>query len=300
MNADSTGTGPRVGLLGYVRLGMRDPGQWSRAGQEILGFPAETAGDESIRLRMDDAPFRYLVEKDRVDRFICAGWECPADDFDALVSGLCDRGVEVRSGDAAACAARAVAAFVSFRDPSGNQVEVYHTRDAGGTFESLLGLSYVAGPLGLGHAVLPAPEHRASCEFYTSLLGFRLSDELVLSLPADAPDICINFYHANNSRHHSLGLINDSAKSGVVHLMTELESLDAVGACLDRVNAKQLPVTASLGRHVNDNMVSFYFLMPGDIPMEVGYDGFQLDWSDFEPTRSSVGDHWGHVYDFPA
>ena len=81
--------------------------------------------------------------------------------------------------------------------------------------------------------------------------------------------------------------------------MTELTSLDAVGACLDRVNRAEIPVTASLGRHVNDGMVSFYFLTPGGIPMEVGYDGLQFDWKDFQATQSTVGDHWGHVYNFP-
>jgi 3,4-dihydroxy-9,10-secoandrosta-1,3,5(10)-triene-9,17-dione 4,5-dioxygenase len=46
-------------------------------------------------------------------------------------------------------------------------------------------------------------------------------------------------------------------------------------------------------------MVSFYFLAPGGIPMEVGFDGLQFDWTDFEPTNSTVGDHWGHAYNFP-
>ena len=33
--------------------------------------------------------------------------------------------------------------------------------------------------------------------------------------------------------------------------------------------------------------------------MEVGCEGLQFDWSGFEPTTSTVGDHWGHVYNFP-
>ena len=53
---------------------------------------------------------------------------------------------------------------------------------------------------------------------------------------------------------------------------------------------------ATLGRHCNDNMFSFYVDGPGDVPMEIGCDGLQVDWSDFEPTVSTVPDHWGHAY----
>ena len=48
--------------LGYVRIEMRDPDEWRRVGEEVLGFTAVEGADDCVRLRMDDAPFRYLVE----------------------------------------------------------------------------------------------------------------------------------------------------------------------------------------------------------------------------------------------
>ena len=51
-----------ISSLGYVRIAMRDPQQWADVGQNILGFQTETAEDGSVRLRMDEAPFRYLIE----------------------------------------------------------------------------------------------------------------------------------------------------------------------------------------------------------------------------------------------
>ena len=289
-----------VNSLGYVRIGMTDPQAWAQVGQDILGFSSLTAEDGSVRLRLDEAPFRYLIEQADTDGFTCTGFECPADEYDALLQDLSDKGIEAQAGDDAACAARAVAAFVAFSDPSGNHVEVFHSRDAGSAFESPLGLKYVAGDLGLGHVVLPAMEHAATCEFYETVLGVGLSDELKLPPPMEGmPEMQINFYHADNPRHHSVAFFNGPAPSGVVHLMTEYTTVDEVGECLDRVTAAGLPITASIGRHVNDNMLSFYFLCPGGIPMEVGYDGETFDWSVTEPTFSTVGDHWGHEYNFP-
>ena len=288
--------------LGYVRIQMQDPSAWLDVGENVLGFRGATAEDGSVRLRMDSAPFRYLIERGDADRFVAAGWECAAADYDALRQRLTEAGVALSEGDVAACSARSVAAFVTGEDPSGNQFELFHSRvgDDGEFAPALDGVGYVADDLGLGHAVLPAPDHEATCTFYREVLGFGISDELTLPPPAEGlPEMRIHFFHADNPRHHSLALFNGPAPSGVVHLMTEMQTMDQVGACLDRVNARGLPITASLGRHENDRMVSFYFLAPAGIPMEVGYDGLQLDWSNFEPTQSTVGDVWGHEYNFP-
>ena len=287
-------------LLGYVRIGMKEPQLWAEVGEHILGFEATALADGSVTLKMDQAPFRYLIEPADRDGFIAAGWQYPEQGYDDLVARLADSAIEIHQGSDAECQKRQVTAFVRASDPSGNVFEAYQGRTGGGPFSAPLGIDYVADELGLGHVVLPASEHAATCEFYRSRMGFDISDELTLPPPADGlPEMKIHFFHAANPRHHSLALFNGPAPSGVVHLMTEMKSIDEVGACLDRVNKAGLPVTASLGRHVNDGMLSFYFLAPGGIPMEVGCDGLQFDWSAFTPTQSSVGDHWGHAYNFP-
>ncbi len=287
--------------LGYVRIEMRDPDEWRQVGEEVLGFTVVQGIDDCVRLRMDEAPFRYLVEPGDEDRFACAGWECAADKLDGYVAAIEAQGVIVQQGDAAGCRQRGVARFVTAADPSGNTFELFSNREAASEpYVESDRAQYVAGDMGLGHVVLPALAHAETCAFYQEVLGFGLSDELTLPPPMEGvPEMKINFLHADNPRHHSLALFNGPAPSGVVHLMTEMRSLDQVGACLDRVNAAGLPITASMGRHSNDQMVSFYFLAPAGIPMEVGYDGLQLDWNTFTPTRSTVGDVWGHEYNFP-
>ena len=292
-----------INSLGYVRIGMRDPQDWAQLGESILGFRAETCADGSVQLRMDCAPARFIVERAAEDGFICCGWQASQEGFEKLVANLSEVGVSLSEGSRQDCAARSVEGFVRGKDTSGNLFEIFHGMEsADSAFESPIeGVAFVADQIGMGHAVLPAGEFDATCEFYQGVLGFQTSDELTLPPPVEgAPEMRVNFYHGGSPRHHSLGFFNGPAPSGVVHIMVEMTTLDAVGACLDRVNAAGHPLTATLGRHVNDGMVSFYFLAPGGIPLEVGWDGRQFDWHDFAPTKSTLGDVWGHEYKFPG
>ena len=293
----------KIAALGYVRLQMQNPEEWRKFGEEVLGFAAATADDGSVRLKMDAAPFRYLIEQGDADCFTASGWECRSEvDYEHFLKVLGDAGALSGEGDAAAAEVRKAARVAFAKDPSGNAFELYWGRAADGPFTSPIdGLEFVTDPMGLGHVVLPAPEFEATAAFYQDLLGFGLSDDLTLPPAAEgAPEQRLNFLHADNPRHHSLGLYNYPIPNGIVHVMAEANSLDSVGLCLDRVKASGQPIVASLGRHFNDRMVSFYFLAPGGIPVEFGYDGKQHDWTSFEPTRGALADIWGHEYNFPS
>ena len=54
------------------------------------------------------------------------------------------------------------------------------------------------------------------------------------------------------------------------------------------------PVSITLGRHSNDRMVSFYVRTPSGFDVEFGWDGWQVDWSNYVPTRSEIFSLWGH------
>ena len=171
--------------LGYVLIGMRDPGEWRQVGQEILGFSPSPSACGGVVLKMDSAPFRYLIENTDTEGFICAGWEYSVDGYYELLSNLTEHSIEFVEGEADACAIRQVAAFVLFEDPSGNQVEVFHTRANSAPFVSPMNINFVADDLGVGHVVLPAIEHADTCDFYEKVLGFALADELILHPPAE-------------------------------------------------------------------------------------------------------------------
>jgi len=294
-----------IARLGYVVLQMNDPKAWADFAESVLGFKRAERDDAhgAIFLRMDEAPFRYMVEKGDEEKFIAAGYEMDNEqDYENLIAKLEAAGVDVTRGDADNAQRRAVAAYAVCHDPSGNQLELCHGREDGTPFEPGAGVSgFVTGDMGLGHLVIPAPANQETEDFYTKLIGLGISDDLTLPPPAEGlPDQRILFMHADNPRHHTLGLYNFPNPTGVIHLMAEMKTMDDVGYCMDRVKQAGLHIFASLGRHSNDEMVSFYFFAPGGIGIEVGYDGLTVDdWSKFTPTKSTSGDYWGHEYDFP-
>ncbi|MEM8501458.1 MAG: VOC family protein [Pseudomonadota bacterium] len=298
-----------VANLGYLHVSEQTIGSWRSFGTDVLGTMNVPRGDfeACTFLKVDDAPFRLMATPGETDRLLAAGWETASeDDYHALIQKVTATGVAVQQGSAEDAALRCVTEFVRFSDPAGNCLELYHgrttPRECSVAFESPQGVSrFVTGDMGLGHVVLPAPEIEQVHTFYIDVLGFGDSDDLHLPAPAEgAPEMRVMFMHANNPRHHSVALFNGPSPVGIVHMMLEVTSIDEVGACLDRVNQAGLPLLSSLGRHCNDNMLSFYVFGPGGIAVEYGYDGLQLDWNEFTPTVSTEGDFWGHAYQMPG
>ena len=296
----------KLSNLGYIILTMEDPKAWEGFGTNILGMMAVTGtgAPDTCFLKMDDAPYRIIIEPGGESRFQAAGWEVAnADALEQVSQQLTAAGRTVEPGTSEGAQLRAVSHYITSADPAGNIIEVYWGRAADNTaFVSAVGVNrFITGDMGLGHAVLPAPNFDETHEFYCDVLGFGDSDYLTLPAPAEgAPEMRIRFMHADNPRHHSLALYNYPSPVGLVHLMVEVDSVDQVGLALDRVDQAGVPLMASLGRHCNDKMLSFYVIGPGGIIIEYGYDGLQLDWNTFEPTVSTEGDIWGHAYNMPS
>ena len=289
-----------VARLGYLGLSSTDPAAWGPFGTDLLGLMSVPGDGDGVFLKMDDHPFRLVVEQGNEDKLAYAGWEVDdANTFEDTIKALEASGASVTRGDEAGAAKRCVTEYCVSADPAGNPLEIYHGRtNVGGEFVSPQSVSkFLTGDMGLGHVVVPAPNQDETHAFYKDVLGFGDSDDLTLPPPAEgAPDMRIVFLHAANPRHHSLALFNFPVPSGIVHLMFEVSTVDEVGTCLDRVTKAGVPLMATLGRHHNDNMLSFYAVGPGGIAVEYGCDGLQLNWDTFEPTKSTVADIWGHEY----
>lgn len=295
-----------VANLGYVILQMKDPSGWAKFAENVLGFTNAERDDAKGAqfLRMDEAPFRYMILQGDSDKFIAGGYDLGSEiRFVNLVETLRAHGVDVIEGASDEARRRSAKAYACFQDPSGNWVEIFHGRDKNAPFTAGHGIDgFNTGEMGLGHMVLPAPNNDETIEFYLNVMGFEVSDDLTLPAFAEGmPEQRVYFMHADNPRHHTLGLYNFPNPTGVIHLMAEMNNIDEVGLCMDRVKAAGLHIFASLGRHANDDMVSFYFFAPGGIGFEVGYDGKTVkDWSKYTATKSTIGDIWGHEYDFPV
>lgn len=294
----------RISTLGYVGFSAQDISAWQAYATEVLGLMAVTQDSDRLTFKMDNHPFRLCVEKSTEDKLAYAGWELANQrDYEAMLENLEQANAKVVPGDEAGAQARFVTQYAAATDPAGNPFEIYFGRtNLTDNFTSPVGVKwFVTNKMGMGHMVIPAQDIDKTHDFYTKILGFADSDDLTLPPPQEgAPDQRIVFMHATNPRHHSLALYNYPVPSGIVHLMFEVPDVDHVGACLDRANAAKIPLMSTLGRHCNDEMLSFYMFAPGGIGIEYGCEGLQIDPDHFTPTVSTEADIWGHEYFFHA
>ena len=56
------------------------------------------------------------------------------------------------------------------------------------------------------------------------------------------------------------------------------------------------PESATLGKHTNDEMTSFYMQTPSGFDLEVGCDGLVIDPASWEPTAHKTISEWGHEW----
>lgn len=275
--------------LGYVGIRTDNLEDWVDYGTRLLGMQLVERTRSSLIFRMDDRKQRVVVEQDGDATPHRFGWEVvDAAALDAFAARLDAHGVAVAAGSGALAAQRRVNGLITFADPIGNRLEVFHGPEiADEAFQPGRNISgFRTGPLGVGHAVLTVERIEDAMPFYTDVLGFRLSD-YVLS------PFRVYFFHIN-ARHHSLALL-ETGKNGMHHLMMENLSLDDLGQGYDVALLQPDRIATTLGRHINDHMTSFYTFCPSGFMVECGWGGASIDPETWEPHQVTDGPSlWGH------
>ncbi|ORI19292.1 iron-dependent extradiol dioxygenase HsaC [Rhodococcus sp. 1168] len=289
--------------LAYMRIEATDMNAWREYGLKVLGMvEGKGVTPGALYLRMDDFPARLVIVPGEKDRLLVSGWETAnAAELQSIRSSLDSAGVAYKEGTAEQIQDRRVDELIVFEDPSGNTLEAFH----GAALEhrrvvSPYGHTFVTGEQGLGHVVLSTDDDDASLRFYRDVLGFRLRDSMrlppqMMGRPADGDPGWLRFFGCN-PRHHSLAFLPMPTPSGIVHLMIEVENSDDVGLGLDRALRKKVPMSATLGRHVNDLMLSFYMKTPGGFDIEFGCEGRQVEDEKWVARESTAVSLWGHDF----
>ena len=290
-----------IHALGYLRIEATDLDAWERFLGDGLDMEVVRDGDAELRARTDERQARLVVTASDTDRLAAVGWEASGlAALDRVVAALDGAGVRTQPAAPEELSDRRVEALVHVDDPGGTHLEIY----AGPALDhrplgTRAGTRFVAGDLGLGHVVLPQPEMGPAMAFYEGILGFQHRDSMRLPggvIPGRDPDrgdAWIRFLGCN-PRHHSLALFEGPVPSGIVHFMVEVDDLDAVGRALDRCRAIDAALSASLGRHTNDHMVSFYVGTPGGFDVEYGTGGRIVDPAMWVATEITAASYWGH------
>lgn len=293
-----------VKSLGYVVIETAKPAEWDRFLTRVVGaMRAPDASDGAALYRIDERGFRFRIQTGETERLVAPAFEVEsAAALDALAKRIDAAGQPVAHAEPGDAAARGVAQMFRTSDPAGNGLEFYCGDSVSNEpFVSPLGVPrFITGELGMGHAVLCAPNFDETVAFYCDVVGFGKTDMprfYFMGGPPEDPGMGFAFLHASNGRHHSLALGEGPLPpSGCVHLMVELPDLIEVGKAHDRMRAEGFAESATLGRHVNDEMTSFYVQTPAGFDLEIGYDGLVIDPASWETTHHEQISVWGHVW----
>jgi len=278
-----------IQALGYLGVGTAKLDEWTSLATRGLGMEAVDRGGGTRAFRMDDRKQRLVLDNTLPDSTYYFGWEvADAEALDALAARLEQANVAVRREPAAIADQRFVSGLISFRDPAGNRLEAFHGAAVADTAfrPGRLISGFRAGPLGMGHALVTVQDITAALAFYRDLLGFRISDYCLAPIKA-------YFLHVN-PRHHSIALV-EAPVNAMNHLMVELFSLDDVGQGYDLALMNREQIVATLGRHSNDLMTSFYARTPSEFFVEYGWGGRDVDDATWQPQQlQTLASFWGH------
>ena len=276
--------------LGYVRLGVTDTEAWQKFGEDFLGMMRVEGGDpDSLYFRIDHYPPRLVCTPAKESSMTALGFEVMnARELAKVVGDVEAEGIKVTAGSEEECAERRVKRFVRFDDPAGNPIEIFcgpifdHVR-----LQTPLVSGFVTGNQGMGHVIVTAEDVEAEFDFYNRVLGFV---ERNTSGPV--------YFMGCNARHHTFGIAPGAGPARLLHLMLEVDTVDDVGLALERAAEMEVPMMFSLGKHTNDQMLSFYVYSPENYAIECGWNGLQVveEEPSYEITEGAV---WGHKFSPP-
>jgi biphenyl-2,3-diol 1,2-dioxygenase len=300
--------------LGYMGFAVKDVSAWRSFLTKKVGLMEVAGSDESAQYRMDSRSWRIAVQKGASDDLAFAGYEVanPAA-LQEMTERLRNAGIQVATGNAELAKRRGVMELISFQDPFGMPLEIYYgaTDVFERPFVSSAGVTgFVTGEQGAGHYFYVVPSLDEGLAFYTGVLGFQMSDVIDIAM---GPDLTVRGYFLHcNGRHHTLAIAAAPLPKRVHHIMLQALTLDDVGHACDRLDGMddktidsnlRLPtnvdrtascLTTTIGRHVNDHMISFYCETPSGFELEFGWGAREVDDRSWVMTRHNRTAMWGH------
>lgn len=277
----------------YVRLGTRDLEGAVRYAQTILGLePVAAIGNSKngqARYFRSDAREHTLAYFDGDPTDHTAGFEVASQaDLDAAASELERLGHAVKVGSAAEAEARGVEAFINFRDPSGNSLDLavkpfhsgnryFPSRDAGIT--------------GFSHIGLRTTDAKRDEAFWTQVLSARVSDRI-----GAAPLLRID------QVHHKIALF-PSTFPGIQHVNHQVAEVDDIMRSAYFLKEKGIRIVFGPGRHPTSGARFVYFEGPDGMIYEYSC-GVRLVTDENEqprqfPFKPSSFCMWGSKPDIP-
>jgi 2,3-dihydroxyethylbenzene 1,2-dioxygenase len=278
--------------LGYIGIGARDVESWHTMLTEIYGL--ESADENGIlRFRIDNWNSRIVLYPDSCEDLLFAGFRVAGpDELLAMRNVLEQQNIPYEVATSAEADQRRVLEYLRLRDPSGVPLEIFHGPqvDRHRPFRPGRGMhgKFRSGDGGLGHLLIKSHDNDASYRFYRDVMGMRGGREIRTRVGEHM--IEGTFMHCN-SREHTV-VFGVPTEKHIGHLMLEVDNIDDVGLALDLVRQREIPIVADLGRHANDESISFYASTPSGWALEYGFGGS----ASRHQSEYNINEVWGHKF----
>jgi 3,4-dihydroxy-9,10-secoandrosta-1,3,5(10)-triene-9,17-dione 4,5-dioxygenase len=286
-----------VTSLGYLVVHSDQIDEWREFGTRLLGMSAQPVGEHLV-LRMDERVARIIVGHAGADRpeggngpFV-VGWECPSEaEWQRAAAAIEKTGLAVQGAPETAWYTDAFRCV----DPAGVACEFFYGGkvDPADHFVSPTGVRFLTDSQGLGHVTISTPRCREAVEFYSGVLGFQIRETKITGRERAWRWAFLS----PSEREHSIAVMDTGRDGQLMHVLIEVDELDSVGRAMDKCADGLAQMSVSLGRHWNDEMVSFYVRTPSGFDVEYGYGGRRIDsaqWSRRAQGGSGAVSLWGH------
>ena len=237
--------------LGYVSLNVQDMERSVEFWTKAVHLEVTTRRDDKVFLRGGKAHHWIVLQESDTPGLERVALEMSSlEDLDGMEQRLSERGVAVESGDG--LERDRVERYLRFNDPSGIPLELY---------VDMLSMPTSPRPtnveiLDIQHVVLGVDDVKESAEFYTNVIGMRVSDWIERTTV---------FTHFRNGWHHGIGLAPLGSRPRLTHICFQPPDLDNVMRTRAAVKKMGLPITLDILRHGPSGSVGFYFLGPDTV-----------------------------------
>ncbi len=277
----------------YVRLGTADLTGTTRYAEKILGLRegarrGNPKTSEQVYFRSDDRDHTLVYfQGDPHDH--TTGFEVLDEKvMEAAASELENAGHAVHRGTADECDERRVRAFLNFKDPSGNSIDlVAGPRHSGVRFFP----TRDSGNQGFSHVGMRTTDAVRDERFWTEILGAKVSDRI-----GQAPLLRID------DVHHKIALF-PSAHPGVQHINHQVASIDDIMRSWYLLQSEGIKVVFGPGKHPTSGAMFLYFEGPDGVVYEYSSGVCSITDPDYQPRQfpfePSSFCMWGSRPDIP-
>lgn len=267
--------------IGHVSLETPDIASEVAHYTEVVGLVETTRESNRVILSTSLGEEVLILEKGSSAQVVRMAFQvAPGSDFDEIERSLQEAGIRSRR---ASNPTPAISDTLLFEDPRGTTIELFSEAK-----QPLPAEAKGIMPLKLGHVAYVVPSPQVMVDFYTNVLGFRVSDWMgdYFAFLRCGPD------------HHTVNFVTGE-RSGMHHMAFELKDWSHVQQACEVLGQKNIKIIWGPGRHgighnvfvyhrdKDDHIVEFYIEMDQMKDEALGY--FEpRPWHKDRPQRPKV------------